>query len=72
MQNLDKLKAKWQFLNNAYNGEGGFSDGSYLMQFSREVDEKFKSRQNMAYYVNYLKPSIERFASYIFKNFSDA
>lgn len=68
MQNLDKLKAKWQFLNNAYNGEGGFSDGSYLMQFSREVDEKFKSRQNMAYYVNYLKPSIERFASYIFKN----
>lgn len=65
--NLQNQILKWEFLKNAYNGDGGFGNGEFLVQFPREVDEKYKNRQKMAYYVNYLKPAIERFNGYLFK-----
>ena len=64
---LAEAKSKWAFIKNAYFGDGGFSNGGYLDQFSREVDSKYNSRKNIAYYTNYLKPAVDRFKGYIFK-----
>ena len=49
MMSLAEAKSKWAFIKNAYLGAGGFSNGGYLDQFSREVDSKYNSRKNIAY-----------------------
>lgn len=67
MMSLSEQKAKWQFLDNAYNETGGFSNGGYLQKYSRETESKFKVRQEIAYYINYVKPVVDRFNGYLFK-----
>jgi hypothetical protein len=60
-------KDKWLMAHNAYFEEGGFADGSYIDKFKKEDDEDYKKRCEMATYINYIKPKVEEFTSYIFK-----
>jgi len=57
----------WRFAKEAYEGSGGFSDGSYLDKYPRERDEKYKQRKNIAYYTNLFSSKVDRFIGYIFK-----
>ncbi len=53
-------------LNDAYYGEGGFADGSYLTPHKRESDQKYKERQELAYYLNYIKPCVDSHVNAVF------
>ena len=55
-------------LHEAYEGDGGFLDGSRLEQHSREAVEKYEKRKKLAYYLNYLKPCVDAHVSPIFKS----
>lgn len=57
----------YQLLENAYEGTGGFKDGSYLIQYPRESPEKYSARKKMAYYLNYFKPCIDAHVDPIFE-----
>lgn len=54
----------YQFMSEAYDGTGGFRTGTYLVKFSRETD--FKSRMQLAYYKNYVKPVINAMVDPVF------
>ena len=55
-------------LHEAYEGDGGFLDGSRLEQHGREAVEKYEKRKKLAYYLNYLKPCVDAHVSPIFKS----
>lgn len=57
----------FQIIADAMTGSGGFSDGSYLVQYPRESDDKFERRQAIAWYANALRPACQRFAGYLTK-----
>lgn len=57
----DKHRALWEKLINAYEGTGGFSDGSYLFRHDRESDSKFLKRQAMAKYFNFAEVIVDTF-----------
>ena len=50
----------FQVIADALNSSGGFSDGSYLVQYPRESDDKFERRQAIAWYANALRPACQR------------
>lgn len=52
---------RWKFAKEAFDGMS--SDA--LVQFPREIDEKFKNRQALSYYVNYIAPKVRQFTSYL-------
>ena len=54
---------RWRFAKKAYDG----LDGEDLVQFPREIDDKFANRKKIAYYVNYIAPKTKQFVSYIFQ-----
>jgi len=56
-----------QFLLDAYEGKGGFLDGSYLIPHPRESKEKFKRRKELAVYPNYVKKVVDSYLSHLFK-----
>jgi hypothetical protein len=56
---------RFRFLANALNGTGGFFDGSYLIQYPRESDEKYDRRKAIAWYVNDMKEACLRFTGYL-------
>ena len=58
----------WKFAYEAYKGNGGFGDGSYIDKYPRESDEKYKTRKSIAYYTNLFSPNVNRYIGYIFKN----
>ncbi len=58
---------EYQFLLDAYTGNGGFKDGSYLIRHPRETDEKYQIRKKLAYYPNFVKKIVEVSISHIFK-----
>ena len=58
----------WTFANEAYQGNGGFLDGSYIDRYPRESDEKYLERQKIAYYENLFSPKVNRYIGYLFKN----
>lgn len=64
---FSKTQRLWKDSVIAFNGDGGFLDGSFLIQHTREDDEKFQSRQELAYYTNIFKPKVNRYIGYIFK-----
>jgi len=64
---IDTAKQRWTLIDEALSGLGGFSDGSHLVQFPREVDTKYEARKSLAYYIDYLSPVVSRFGSYLFK-----
>jgi hypothetical protein len=45
---------QYQFMDDTYNGTGGYRDGSYLIPFSRE--SSYLNRKQLAHFKNYLKP----------------
>lgn len=54
-------------LQHAFFGTGGFRDGTYLVQYPRESDDKYLRRRKAAYYVNYVRPIIESHVKPIFR-----
>jgi len=58
---------KYQFLLDAYTGEGGFWDGSYLIKHPRESDEKYNRRKALAVYPNYVKKVVKAYLGQLFK-----
>jgi len=58
----------WRFAYEAFTGSGGFANGGYLNQYPRESDEKFASRQEVAYYANLFAPHVNRYVGYIYKS----
>ena len=57
----------YEFIREAYLGDGGFSDGSYIDKFPRESDEKYSERKNIAYYTNLFASKINRYIGYLYK-----
>lgn len=64
---LEDYNNKWIFSRDSFNGVGGYIDGENLIKFTRENDEKFQNRKDIAFYVNHLKPAIKRFVDNLFK-----
>ena len=64
---LEDYRNKWIFSRDSFDGVGGYIDGENLVKFTREDDEKFQNRKDIAFYVNHLKPSIKRFVDNLFK-----
>lgn len=58
----------YKLLRDAYNGEGGFLDGSYLEQHPREDPRKYAMRKRLSYYLNYTKPCLDAHVAPIFKS----
>jgi len=56
-----------KFLIDAYEGKGGFLDGSYLIPHPRESNEKFERRKKLAVYPNYVKKVVDSYLSHLFK-----
>lgn len=59
--------SRYQRIADAIQGTGGFRDGSYLVQYPRESDNKFARRQAIAWYANSMRPACQRFAGYLTK-----
>jgi hypothetical protein len=57
----------WQFYIDAYQGTGEFSDGSALVQFTREGADTYQQRKRLAYYPNYCAPIIDFYVSSVFR-----
>jgi hypothetical protein len=58
--------SRWDMLLDAYDGAGGFLNGTYLWQFPREKDDEFKPRKAQARYHNYVQPIIDQYARKLF------
>nr|WP_092074955.1 hypothetical protein [Dendrosporobacter quercicolus]NSL49582.1 hypothetical protein [Dendrosporobacter quercicolus DSM 1736]SDN23623.1 hypothetical protein SAMN04488502_11538 [Dendrosporobacter quercicolus] len=56
----------YQFLTGAYYGSGGFKDGSYLVRHPRETPEKYLKRRELAYYLNYVAPTVNSHVNPVF------
>jgi len=61
------MEKNWQFYIDSYTGKGGFEDGSYLVKYPRESDDKFKRRKQLAIYPNYVKKIVDTYISHLFK-----
>lgn len=58
---------RFQFIADALNRTGGFSDGGNLVAYPREGSDKFVARQRLAWYANALRPACQRFVGYLTK-----
>lgn len=69
VQNLNEFFSvnDYKFLLDAYNGTGGFKDGSYLVSHPRETPEKYNARKNLAYYLNYVAPVVNSHVNPVFR-----
>ncbi len=61
--------SEWLFVSQAYNGTGGFADGSELDKFGRESDLKYSTRQENSKreYENIFTSKVSRFIGYLLK-----
>ena len=59
---------KYKLLDDAYRGSGGFETGEYLVPFPVEKADKYARRQDLAYYINFIKPIIDSHVNPIFKS----
>lgn len=60
-------QTNYDFLEDSYTGGGGFDDGSYLIQYIREDDEKFNRRKDASWYPNFVKKVWSSYLSHLFK-----
>ncbi len=62
--------SEWEFIAEAYNGYGGFSDGSAIEKFRRETDDSYDERKKSAKreYENIFVSKISRYVGYLFKS----
>lgn len=58
-------KTSDQFLLDAYEGQGGFADGAYLISHGRESTEKFNKRKELAIYPNFCRKIIDVYVGYL-------
>lgn len=58
-----------RLVRDAFYGNGGFSDGSYLMKYDRETAENYATRKNLAYFFNYVKPMVEGAVDPVFREY---
>lgn len=58
---------RYAFLQEALDGAGGFANGNHIVKFGRESNVKYTKRQELAWYVNHLRPACERFVGYLSK-----
>ena len=65
-------QARFQFIRHALDESGGFDstnkEGSYLIRYPRESEEKYLRRLEVAWYVNDLLPAASRFAGHLALN----
>jgi len=56
----------WQVLLDAYEGAGGFLDGTYLWPYGAETDNNYTKRKQMARYHNYVSALVDLYVRYVF------
>ncbi|MEM2566938.1 MAG: phage portal protein [Candidatus Bathyarchaeia archaeon] len=61
------MRYDYRLMWDAYTGLGGFQDGTYLVKYPRETDEKYNRRKQLAFYPNFPKKIVETFTSHIFR-----
>lgn len=54
-------------LKDAYEGTGGFQDGTYLAQHKREYLANYQVRQSLCYFLNYLQPIVNSHVNPLFR-----
>lgn len=59
---------KYRLLDDAYRGSGGFETGDYVIPHPAEKIDKYVRRQQMSYYINFIKPIIDSHVNPIFKS----
>ena len=57
----------YRLIKDAYHGSGGFDTGCYLTKHTREDNEQYADRQEVAYYLNYFAPIVNALVNPIFK-----
>ena len=57
----------YQLFSDAYYGINGFANGAYLEKHERESDDKYATRQRIAYYANYVKTTVDSHVNPVFK-----
>lgn len=57
----------YTLLKDAYEGNGGFNTGDYLIQHKRENQPNYQLRQQIAYYLNYLQPVVNSHVNPVFR-----
>lgn len=65
-KNYDENLASWQVLVDAFEGRGGFLDGSYLWQYPREDSAQFDERKKQARYHNFFETLVDLYVRFIF------
>jgi len=60
------MEADWTLLIDAFEGTGGFADGSYLWPYRNELHEDYARRQQMARYHNYVETVIDLYVRHVF------
>lgn len=55
------------FLEDSYKATGGFKDGRYIVKRARETVANYEVRQQLSYYLNYMKPVIDSHVNPIFR-----
>ena len=58
----------YTLLHDSYTGEGGFSDGSYIVAHVRESDDKYKERKKLSFYLNYIQPVVDSHVNPVFSD----
>lgn len=61
----DTHSADWRTLIDAFEGTGGFLDGSYLWEYPREDSDAYERRCTMARYHNYLESLVDLYVRFI-------
>lgn len=64
---INIITNKYKLLDDSYRGTGGYEDGTYLIAHPREKEDKYKRRQQLAYYTNFVKPVVDAQVNPIFK-----
>lgn len=59
-------EASWQAQLDAFEGDGGFLDGSYLWPYPSEEQADYQRRQKMARYHNYLEALVDLYVRFMF------
>lgn len=62
-----ELSDQWKLNQEAYEGSGGFMDGTRLWQFVRESDENYKRRKKRSWYPNAAKSYADTMIGHLFK-----
>lgn len=58
---------RFALLNDAYNGEGGFEAGGYILQHKRELADDIYARRQLSYFLNYTAPVVNSHVDPIFR-----